>query len=234
MNASDRGPKLKIAADLRDRLRVGVVGAAPVRVGPSDERLKARLRQTEEDMRLEFAGLTPAEIPPLRAARELYRGFGIDPTKTRPSSEALLRRVLKGRPLPEIVNAVDLCNLLAVRFLLPIGLYDAAKIAGDVELRRGRPGESYAGIRKSEVHLEGRPALVDDRGPFGNPTSDSARTCVDERTTALWMTVFAPAADGVDRMRAHVTVACELIAEHLVGDTPVETFGAVLPQEPVR
>jgi len=94
------------------------------------------------------AGQSPGAIPGLAAARELYRAFGIDPTHTRPSSEALLRRVLQGKGLPRILNAVDLCNLCSLRFLLPIGLYDAASVAPPVALRRGRPGETYAGIRK--------------------------------------------------------------------------------------
>jgi DNA/RNA-binding domain of Phe-tRNA-synthetase-like protein len=86
---------------------------------------------------------------------------------------------------------------------LPYGLYDADLVVGAVALRRGRPGESYAGIRKDDVHLEGRLLLADQQGPFGNPTSDSARTMVTTSTRRLLVVVFAPrtfAADALGRV----------------------------------
>jgi len=157
----------------------------------------------------------------------LYRSFGIDPTRTRPSSEALLRRVLQHKPFPEILNAVDVGNLCSVRFLLPIGLYDGDRIDGDVTLRRGRTGESYAGIRKDDVNLAGRPVLCDDRGAFGNPTSDSARTSVTETTTTLWMTVFAPRSLPVERLSDHLVLAEDLLGRHLAGRDPVATESGI-------
>ncbi|MGH9176024.1 MAG: hypothetical protein ACRD1H_16780, partial [Vicinamibacterales bacterium] len=67
-----------------------------------------------------------------------------------------------------------------------------AHIRGAVTLRRGREGEEYAGIRKDTVHVAGRIALVDEDGPFGNPTSDSSRTMVTAATTDALVVVFAP------------------------------------------
>jgi DNA/RNA-binding domain of Phe-tRNA-synthetase-like protein len=122
----------------------------------------------------------------------MYKRVGLDPTKTRPSSEALLRRVRKGDTLPRINSMVDVCNWCSLEFQLPYGLYDAARIDGDVELRIGRPRESYPGIRKDDVHVGGRMALADRVGPFGNPTSDSARTMITTQTTQALLVVFAP------------------------------------------
>ncbi|HXV77416.1 MAG TPA: phenylalanine--tRNA ligase beta subunit-related protein [Candidatus Polarisedimenticolaceae bacterium] len=220
---------LRLNPSLRGRVRVGLVVAEPVSIRPAGAALAGLMRETERVMRERYAGRAPGEIEPLAAARELYRGFGIDPTKTRPSSEALLRRVLRGRELPSIVNAVDLSNVLSVEFLLPIGLYDAARIDGEVELRAGGPGESYAGIRKHEVHLDGRPVLVDRSGPFGNPTSDSLRTSVDGRTTSLWMTIFAPPSLSGATLARHVERARHSIALHLAaGGAPVAACGTVV------
>jgi DNA/RNA-binding domain of Phe-tRNA-synthetase-like protein len=87
---------------------------------------------------------------------------------------------------------VDVCNWCSLEFQLPYGLYDAAHIEGDVILRLGREGESYAGIRKDDVHVGGRITLADSHGPFGNPTSDSARTMVTPATTRALVVVFAP------------------------------------------
>jgi DNA/RNA-binding domain of Phe-tRNA-synthetase-like protein len=126
------------------------------------------------------------------AVRTMYKRIGLDPTKRRPSSEALLRRVRKGEPLPRINSMVDVCNWCSLEFQLPYGLYDAARIDGDVVLRLGREGESYAGIRKDDVHVGGRMTLADGTGPFGNPTSDSARTMVTTATTRALVVVFAP------------------------------------------
>ena len=126
------------------------------------------------------------------AVRTMYKHVGLDPTKRRPSSEALLRRVRKGDPLPRINSMVDVCNWCSLEFQLPYGLYDAAHIDGDVVLRLGAAGESYPGIRKDDVHVGGRITLADRLGPFGNPTSDSARTMVTTATTRALVVVFAP------------------------------------------
>jgi DNA/RNA-binding domain of Phe-tRNA-synthetase-like protein len=227
------GPTPIVAAidtDLAGVVRLGLVRAEPIVVGPSGPALDAEIAETVRSLVERHADQAPASIPGLAPARDLYRAFGIDPTRTRPSSEALLRRAVQGKPLPRILNAVDLCNLCALRFLLPIGLYDAARLSGPVTLRRGREAESYAGIRKDEVHLAGRPVLADVEGPFGNPTSDSLRTAVIPATRSLWMVIFAPADYPADSMRSHVERACSDMARYLGGAGVVpETNGALCP-----
>jgi DNA/RNA-binding domain of Phe-tRNA-synthetase-like protein len=159
-------------------------GATVVERAP---RLDLRLTQAEAAVRAH----PPAEVA---AVRTMYKRVGLDPTKTRPSSEALLRRVRKGDALPRINSMVDVCNWCSLEFQLPYGLYDVSRVEGDaVELRLGRDGESYPGIRKDDVHVAGRLTLADRRGPFGNPTSDSARTMVTTSTTTAMVVVFAPA-----------------------------------------
>ena len=174
-----------LAPDLAAIVRPGVLWLDEATVIERDARLNAPLAAAEAAVRLS---------PPAEAAsvRTMYKRVGLDPTKTRPSSEALLRRVRRGDPLPRINSMVDVCNWCSLEFQLPYGLYDAAHIEGDVELRIGRAGESYPGIRKDIVHVEGRIALVDRLGPFGNPTSDSARTMVTKATTRALLVVFAP------------------------------------------
>jgi DNA/RNA-binding domain of Phe-tRNA-synthetase-like protein len=196
-------------------VRTGLIEAAPIAVAPAAAPLLGEIEATCAALAREHAGKAPAAIDGLRPSRDLYRAFGIDPTHTRPSSEALLRRVLQGKGMPRILNAVDLCNLCGLRFLLSIGLYDAAALRGLVRLRRGAPGEVYQGIRKGAVNLEGRPVLCDEEGPFGNPTSDSLRTSVTTATTLLLMVIFAPAAYERSRLERHVGEAADLMAAHL-------------------
>jgi DNA/RNA-binding domain of Phe-tRNA-synthetase-like protein len=177
--------KLSVAPDLAGIVRAGVLWLDGATVVDREPRLSAPLAAAEAAVRMN----PPAEVA---SVRTMYKRVGLDPTKTRPSSEALLRRVRKGDTLPRINSMVDVCNWCSLEFQLPYGLYDAAKIDGDVELRIGRAGESYAGIRKDEVHVDGRIALADAAGPFGNPTSDSARTMVTTATTRAMLVVFAP------------------------------------------
>jgi DNA/RNA-binding domain of Phe-tRNA-synthetase-like protein len=177
--------RFTLAPDLASIVRPGVLWLDGATVVDREPRLNGPLAAAEAAIRMN---------PPLETAavRSMYKRVGLDPTKTRPSSEALLRRVRKGDPLPRINSMVDVCNWCSLEFQLPYGLYDAARIEGDVALRLGHPGETYAGIRKDDVHVGGRIALADSLGAFGNPTSDSARTMVTTDTTQALLVVFAP------------------------------------------
>lgn len=129
-------------------------------------------------------------------ARALYRRFGMDPTRHRPSSEALLRRVSRGGPLPRINSLVDVANVVSLRLQVPIGLYDLAKVEGPLTVRLGREGESYAGIRRELVNVAGRICVADAKGPVGSPSADSARTMITTTTErAAWL-FFLPVAES--------------------------------------
>lgn len=210
-----RAVPLSVDPSIAPRVRMGLVRAEPIRVAPSGPPLLSAIAETAAEIARRWAGLAPGEIPGLGPARDLYRAFGIDPTKTRPSSEALVRRILQGKPFPAVSNAVDLCNWCSVRFMLSLGLYDTDAIRGPVVLRAGAPGDSYPGIRKDEVHLGGRPALYDDEGPFGNPTSDSRRTSVGEGTRSLLLVIFAPAGFPRETMERHASWAADAMRRHL-------------------
>ena len=188
--------KLSVAPDLAAVIRAGVLWLDGAKVVEREARLNAPLAAAEAAVRLSVASGRagaaaggPAEVT---AVRTMYKRVGLDPTKTRPSSEALLRRVRKGDTLPRINSMVDVCNWCSLEFQLPYGLYDAAEISGDVTMRIGHEGESYPGIRKDDVHVGGRITLADAVGSFGNPTSDSARTMVTTATTRALLVVFAP------------------------------------------
>jgi DNA/RNA-binding domain of Phe-tRNA-synthetase-like protein len=185
-----------VAPELQPIVRLGVLEFEGLRVVEADPALDAPIAEAEVLVRRQ----PPAERA---AVRTMYKRTGLDPTRRRPSSEALLRRVMKGDPLPRINSLVDVCNWCSLEFQLPYGLYDRDRIRGEVTLRLGHDGESYAGIRKDEVHVAGRMALVDEDGPFGNPSSDSARTMVTPATTRALLVVFAPRdleADHVGRV----------------------------------
>lgn len=196
MTANDQRPldpgfPLTLDPSVSGRMTVATFRFAPVRAGARPESLNGELNALVE----RYRALWPepaAAAEALKPARKLYHALGIDPSKIRPSSEALLRRVLQGKGLYEVNAVVDAANLASLTLLLSVGLYDADKIRPPVVLRRGQDGDEYAGIRKDMIHLHDRPALFDTEGPFGNPTADSLRTSVTGETKAVWFVLFAP------------------------------------------
>jgi DNA/RNA-binding domain of Phe-tRNA-synthetase-like protein len=141
-------------------------------------------------------------------ARELYRRFGVDPTRVRPSSEALLRRIKKGEPLPRINSLVDVANALSVQLQVPVGLYDLGKTKGDeLVIRLGADGEGYLGIGKERVNVAGRICVADAEGPCGNPSADSARTMITTDTErAAWIYFMPVTEEDIDRTAELVAV----------------------------
>ena len=122
------------------------------------------------------------ESPQVEATRKAYKALGKDPARYRGSAEALLRRIVAGKGFPQINAVVDIINLVSVESRLPVGLYDLAHVVGDILFRPGRSGETYKGIGKYDLNLEGMPVFVDTVGPHGSATSDSERTMVTEKT----------------------------------------------------
>ena len=197
--------RFRLADSLRRIVRPGALVFEGVTVVELEPRLDLALADAERRVR--------QALPTDRdAVRAMYRDVGLDPTKRRPSSEALLRRVGKGGRLPRVNALVDVCNWCSVEMQLPYGVYDLARIDGDVELRLGTAGEAYPGIGKDVVHVDGRLALADHLGPFGNPSSDSARTMVTTSTTAALVVIYTPR----QLAEASLTAALELTASRVV------------------
>ncbi len=180
---------LAVADEVAGLVRPEVLAFEGVRVVEADPALGGRL---EAAARHVVESPSPADV--VAAVRAMYRRVGLDPTKTRPSSEALLRRVRRGDGLPRVNNVVDVGNWCSLEYQLPYGLYDLDRIAGDASLRLGRIGEAYEGIRKDAVHVSGRLVVADAHGAFGNPTSDSARTQVSLATTRVLVVIYVPMA----------------------------------------
>src|ERR1700687_4441890 len=140
------------------------------------------------------------ESPQVIATRAAYKALGKDPARYRGSAEALLRRVIAGKGLPQINAVVDVINLASVESRLPIGLYDLAHVTGEIVFRTGRAGESYKGIGKYDLNLEGLPVFCDALGPHGSPTSDSERTMVTSGTKDVLAVIISfGGKDGLDR-----------------------------------
>ena len=115
--------------------------------------------------------------PAIAATREVYKRCGKDPSRYRPSAEALRRRLMRGLALYQIDTLVDLINLVSLRTGYSIGGFDADKIQGtDLMLGIGRADEPFEGIGRGVLNIEGLPVYRDRAGGIGTPTSDNERT----------------------------------------------------------
>ena len=124
--------------------------------------------------------------PVIAATREAYKRCGKDPSRYRPSSEALRKRLLRNIPLYQIDTLVDLINLVSLRTGYSIGGFDADKIQGTMlELGIGKAGEAFEGIGRGVLNIEGLPVYRDAQGGIGTPTSDHERTKMDIGTTHI-------------------------------------------------
>jgi DNA/RNA-binding domain of Phe-tRNA-synthetase-like protein len=111
---------------------------------------------------------------------------GKDPSRYRPASEQLIRRILQGKELYQIDTLVDLVNLASIVYGYSIGGFDVAKIKGDtLTLGIGKEGEPYEGIGRGILNIAGLPVYRDAEGGVGTPTSDNERTKLTLSTRQL-------------------------------------------------
>ena len=176
--------EIRIAAELKAKWPKAALGwvEAEVETGATPPGLNEALRSCEEKIAKLPEPRTVLESSAIMATRAGYKALGKDPARYRGSAEALLRRLIAGKGMPRINNVVDVINLVSVESRLPIGLYDLAHVEGPIEFRAGRAGETYKGIGKYDLNLEGLPLFADAQGPHGSPTSDSERTMVTQAT----------------------------------------------------
>jgi DNA/RNA-binding domain of Phe-tRNA-synthetase-like protein len=130
--------------------------------------------------------------PTVSALRRLFRTAGCDPTRYRPASEALLRRLVKGNPLPEIHPLVDLNNCLSAELAVPCCVMTEGTFGNHMTWRAGRPGESYESLR-GPFSLERKPVLYDEEGPLDTPITGNVRVKVNRETTVAWLVAYMPA-----------------------------------------
>jgi len=190
---------------------------APV-PGPAAALAEAR-REVAARARATHTADKLAAYPAAAGVRKLFRAVGCDPTRYRPSSEALLRRILKGDELPAIGPSVDLNNCLSVELVVPACVMNPLAITSPFTLRAGRRREDMISMR-GPFDLTAKPTLCDAAGPFGTPITDSERVRVTDATADVWMVAYLPA--GVvtpDEAAAHLRALLER--------APVARLGAV-------
>lgn len=154
------------------------------------------------------------EIASIAATRRVYKACGKDPSRYRPASEALIRRILQGKGLYQLNTLVDLVNLASIAFGYSIGGFDADKFEGNtLTLGIGREGEPYEGIGRGMINIQGLPVYRDAKGGVGTPTSDNERTKISEHTSHLL--VLINGYDGNEqRVRQNAEYIQDLLRKH--------------------
>jgi DNA/RNA-binding domain of Phe-tRNA-synthetase-like protein len=161
-------------------------------VGGGEITALRELRQrTAERARARLTLELLAQQPAVSALRALFRAAGCDPTRYRPSSEALLRRMLKGEDLPAIHPLVDVNNVVSIELAVPCCILAEGSVRPPFILRAGCEGEAFASLR-GPFQLSGKPLLADGAGPFGTPITDSERVKVTATTRRAWMVAYLP------------------------------------------
>jgi len=161
----------------------------------NSDTLAARRGQVAETARQRFSD-TPAISgnPTAAALRRLFRAAGCDPTRYRPASEALLRRLVKGGELPEISPLVDLNNCLSAELAVPCCVMVEGSFSAPLTWRSGVEGESYESLR-GPFNLEGKPVLFDPEGPLDTPITGNVRVKVEPDTGKAWLVAYMPASE---------------------------------------
>lgn len=207
--------KIKINIDpiVADSATIGCLLFADLKCAPKNFQLWQDIQELADGYRKIYANPSEA-LDKLKPARDLYRATGIEPTRNRPSSEALFRRVVKGKPLYQINSIVDSCNFISLQLYLPIGLYDVEKISGNIILRKGVENEFYQGIGKELINVYNKLTLADDYGPFGNPSADSRRTAISLESHRVLMVLFTPKDFSKKTLTRHLELAGRMIIKY--------------------
>jgi len=208
---------LKVDPALKDEfpeLRSLVFTIEAVRVDRISEELEEFKAKAMEDVKKNYRLETVKDQPILRAYRDFFWRIGIDPTKVRPAAEALIRRILGGKPLPTINTLVDAYNLASIKSCIALGAFDMNNIRGELIMRRAKPAEEFLGIgMKSPIQLDGNEIVVGDKEKLIAiyPYRDSDETKVTERTkNVLFLSCGVPRISE-EKLRE----ASELTAEYV-------------------
>jgi DNA/RNA-binding domain of Phe-tRNA-synthetase-like protein len=179
---------------------VGAAVEARVKNTPFCQELWDEIHLLENRFRETLTTESLKDMPSIAATRRVYKACGKDPSRYRPASEQLIRRMLQGKELYQIDTLVDLVNLASIAYGYSIGGFDADKFVGDtLTLGIGREGEPYEGIGRGPLNIAGLPVYRDAQGGVGTPTSDNERTKMTMETTHLVVLV-----NGYDGNRERV------------------------------
>ncbi|MDD4843529.1 MAG: phenylalanine--tRNA ligase beta subunit-related protein [Anaerotignum sp.] len=184
--------KITIDSSIKERCPQAVLGVLQCKVGVKGDEAAFLELLNEKIAQLAEVELSQAnKREKIQATRKAYKALGKDPNRYRTSAEAMCRRISKERGLYYINNVVDINNYLSIKSGYSMGTYDLEQVQGDILWARAPEGTAYQGIGKDVLNIEFLPALFDELGPFGNPTSDNTRAMITENTKEILLVYYA-------------------------------------------
>ena len=176
--------------------KIGIIHYNNITVSDSPQMLKGRLQLFQEQLFFDMDDKELTDFPGLLEWKLAWKALGGDPNRYRPSAEALYRRVRKQNYLATVNSAIDMNSFLSLQYEIPLGLYDAKKIEGDIEIALGTSDDCYEGLNNRDNTLDKIIVTRDAQGAFGSPYVDSKRTAVTEHTTeAIHVFYLRPSMD---------------------------------------
>ncbi len=166
-----------------------------VDVQASNDELQQLIAQVQDQVAQIETPIT--QIPTVRDTRQAYKACGKSPSKYRNAAEALLRRIKQHKGIQPINNVIDIQNMMSISTGYSIGSYDMDHLEGDIVLDVAPQESSYEGIGKERVNISNLPALFDDGGAFGTPTSDCVVAMITPETKRVLTVIYSFSQDDL-------------------------------------
>lgn len=205
---------IKISEELRKICSDVVLGCiqARVKVESYNEELWKKINDVYNKIKNNISTNDISKLNNIKKSREVYRRLGKDPTRYRLASEALIRRIVKGKDLYQINNVVDINNLVSLTSNYSISCFDMDKLKPPVVFTIGKKDEPYIGIGRGPLNIENLPVFSDAVGPFGSPTSDSERTMTTLQTEKILMVIIS--FSGKEGLKENMEYTKELLHKY--------------------
>jgi DNA/RNA-binding domain of Phe-tRNA-synthetase-like protein len=168
--------------ELFPQFKIGIITYTNIEVGQSPQMVKGRLQLFQESIYFDLEDKNVTDLEGIKEWRQIFKTAGKDPNRYRHSAEALYRRIKKQNYLQPVNSSIDINNFFSLEYQIPIGVYDADKLSGDLSIRLGKEGDEYDGLNGRPNSLANLIISEDEAGPFGSPFVDSERTAVTEQT----------------------------------------------------
>lgn len=209
---------IKIDDILKNKCELVSIGSieAIIEVGDGNEELWEKINLKCNEIRNIYKQGDIVSIKNIADSRQAYKKLGKDPSRYRLSSEALLKRIVKGNDLYKVNNIVDINNLVSLYSCYSVGSYDVNNIDECINFTFGAPGEKYNGIGKGDVNLENLPVFEDSRGKFGSTTSDSTRAMITKDTKHIIMNIIS--FNGDEDLDMYINYASSLLKNYANAD----------------
>jgi DNA/RNA-binding domain of Phe-tRNA-synthetase-like protein len=209
-----------ITPEIKDRfpdldVRLGHIDGLGIK--RENEELEEFKKEVIEEIKDNYDLETLKDDPSMRLYRDFFWKIDIDPTKIRPASEALIRRILQGKPLPQINTAVDSYNLASIKSGVPLAAFDAETLTGELSMRFAKAGEEFHGIGMKEPKvLKGHEIVIEDKNQLVAiyPYRDADKSKIMPETTEIMlMSCGVPGVSG-EKLDEALNLATEYVTRY--------------------